>query len=218
MPPGLANTTAALKDRTGRIHLAGMQLLNLRAGRSRCAGRHLAQVSICDWKNKHESFCASCSSRQRCGGFFEWYDRKVGSGGLGQYESTRFSYSIAACDRVPASKNRSDSARPVVKKFDPHSILERLKIKHMYSLAGHRSHSPIPAIASGGGGYLSATPSYSAPSPAPAPLYSAPTYSPPTVQSPVPGTSPVAPQPVAPRRFQGTRLSSGRSSFGSSRG
>ncbi|AGS25236.1 His-Xaa-Ser system radical SAM maturase HxsC [Rhizobium etli] len=45
--------------------------------------RHLAQASISDWKNKHEPFCASCSSRQRCGGFFEWYRHKTGFRGLG---------------------------------------------------------------------------------------------------------------------------------------
>ncbi|CCM80155.1 MULTISPECIES: His-Xaa-Ser system radical SAM maturase HxsC [Rhizobium] len=45
--------------------------------------RHLAPASISDWKNKQEPFCADCSSRQRCGGFFEWYDHKKGFRGLG---------------------------------------------------------------------------------------------------------------------------------------
>ncbi|XAZ26201.1 His-Xaa-Ser system radical SAM maturase HxsC (plasmid) [Sinorhizobium sp. B11] len=44
--------------------------------------RGLAPASIADWKKKHESFCSGCSQRQRCGGFFEWYDHKKGFRGL----------------------------------------------------------------------------------------------------------------------------------------
>ncbi|MGO7967735.1 His-Xaa-Ser system radical SAM maturase HxsC [Rhizobium ruizarguesonis] len=45
--------------------------------------RHLAAASISDWKNKQEPFCAGCSAKQRCGGFFEWYDHSKGFRGLG---------------------------------------------------------------------------------------------------------------------------------------
>jgi len=45
--------------------------------------RHLAPASISDWKNKQEPFCAGCSLRKQCGGFFEWYDHKKGFRGLG---------------------------------------------------------------------------------------------------------------------------------------
>ncbi|MDM9623152.1 His-Xaa-Ser system radical SAM maturase HxsC [Rhizobium sp. AC44/96] len=45
--------------------------------------RHLAPAAISDWKNKFESFCKDCSSRQSCGGFFEWYNHSRGFKGLG---------------------------------------------------------------------------------------------------------------------------------------
>ncbi|MBX5213963.1 His-Xaa-Ser system radical SAM maturase HxsC [Rhizobium sp. NLR10a] len=45
--------------------------------------RHLAAASISDWKNRQEPFCIDCSARQRCGGFFEWYDHRKGFRGLG---------------------------------------------------------------------------------------------------------------------------------------
>lgn len=44
---------------------------------------HLAPATISDWKKKHESFCVDCSLRQRCGGFFEWYNHNRGFKGLG---------------------------------------------------------------------------------------------------------------------------------------
>ncbi|MDM9627637.1 His-Xaa-Ser system radical SAM maturase HxsC [Rhizobium sp. S152] len=45
--------------------------------------RHLAPAAISDWKNKFEAFCTDCSSRQACGGFFEWYNHKIGFKELG---------------------------------------------------------------------------------------------------------------------------------------
>ncbi|MBB3136614.1 His-Xaa-Ser system radical SAM maturase HxsC [Rhizobium pisi] len=45
--------------------------------------RRIAAASISDWKNRQEPFCTSCSARQRCGGFFEWYDHRKGFRGLG---------------------------------------------------------------------------------------------------------------------------------------
>ncbi|MBY5530123.1 His-Xaa-Ser repeat protein HxsA [Rhizobium leguminosarum bv. viciae] len=98
---------------------------------------------------------------------------------------------------------------PIVKKPDPHSILERLKIRHLYSLAGHRSHSSHSSHSShrssGGGGYLPSTtyssPSYSEPSPPPPPRYTAPTYSPPAALiAPTPAPPPAAPQQMAPAK------------------
>jgi His-Xaa-Ser system radical SAM maturase HxsC len=45
--------------------------------------RGRAPATISDWKNKFETFCSECSSRSRCGGFFEWYDHTKGFKGLG---------------------------------------------------------------------------------------------------------------------------------------
>lgn len=45
--------------------------------------RRLAPATISDWKNKHEPFCAGCSLKPSCGGFFEWYDHSKGFRGLG---------------------------------------------------------------------------------------------------------------------------------------
>lgn len=47
------------------------------------AYRGHAPAAISDWKNKFETFCSGCSSRPRCGGFFEWYDHNKGFKGLG---------------------------------------------------------------------------------------------------------------------------------------
>ncbi|MGV2103972.1 His-Xaa-Ser system radical SAM maturase HxsC [Rhizobium sp. 21-4511-3d] len=47
------------------------------------AYRGRASAAISDWKNKFESFCAQCSSKPRCGGFFEWYDHSKGFKKLG---------------------------------------------------------------------------------------------------------------------------------------
>lgn len=47
------------------------------------AHRGRAPAAISDWKNKFESFCSECSSKPRCGGFFEWYDHAKGFRRLG---------------------------------------------------------------------------------------------------------------------------------------
>lgn len=45
--------------------------------------RAFGHATISDWKNKHQSFCASCRARSECGGFFEWYDHARGFKELG---------------------------------------------------------------------------------------------------------------------------------------
>ena len=45
--------------------------------------RDHAPATISDWKNKYESFCVRCSSREKCGGFFTWYDQSHGFKELG---------------------------------------------------------------------------------------------------------------------------------------
>lgn len=108
--------------------------------------------------------------------------------------------SLVAAGFLPAKADAMPLSG-VTKKLDPQSVLERLKLRHIYSLAGHRSHSSHSSHSShtshssgSGGGYLPRTtyssPSYDpapAPAPPPAPLYAAPTY-----------TAPAAPNPVAP--------------------
>ncbi|PYE22631.1 His-Xaa-Ser system radical SAM maturase HxsC [Rhizobium sp. PP-CC-3A-592] len=44
--------------------------------------RH-APSTISDWKRKYLDFCDGCSSRQACGGFFEWYKHGEGFARLG---------------------------------------------------------------------------------------------------------------------------------------
>ncbi|ANM04691.1 His-Xaa-Ser repeat protein HxsA protein [Rhizobium phaseoli] len=98
--------------------------------------------------------------------------------------------------------SKADAMLPgdVVSKPNPlPSVLERLKLKHIYTLAGHRSHSSHSSHSShrssSGGGYSYRT--YSSPSySAPAPVYTAPTYTAPKpVYTPPPAPAPV---PVAP--------------------
>ena len=97
---------------------------------------------------------------------------------------------------------------PIVKKADPQSILERLRIKHLFSLAGHRSHSSHSSHAchsshasSSSGGYIPRS-TYTSPT------YSSPTYSPPTVPAVPPSvapspaplySAPVTTQPATPK-------------------
>lgn len=86
---------------------------------------------------------------------------------------------------------------PIVKKPDPQSILERLRIKHLFSLAGHRSHSSHSSHAShsshsssSSGGYIPRS-TYSSPS------YSSPSYSPPAPPSVTPAPAPLYSPPAA---------------------
>ncbi len=44
--------------------------------------RHLAHASISDWKQKYLKVCDSCSARDACGGFFEWYPDTQGFVGI----------------------------------------------------------------------------------------------------------------------------------------
>lgn len=110
--------------------------------------------------------------------------------------------SLVAAGFLPA-KSDAMPLQGVTKKLDPQSILERLKLRHIYTLAGHRSHSSHSSHSShrsgSGGGYLPSTtyssPSYD-PAPAPAPLYTTPTYTAPAVQN----TTPSVPKAVAPTK------------------
>ncbi|SIR38645.1 His-Xaa-Ser system radical SAM maturase HxsC [Rhizobium sp. RU35A] len=45
--------------------------------------RRYAPSTISDWKRKYLDFCRSCTFRETCGGFFQWYDHKEGFSGLG---------------------------------------------------------------------------------------------------------------------------------------
>lgn len=40
--------------------------------------RKHASRSISDWKRKYLELCSSCSLREKCGGFFSWYDHRCG--------------------------------------------------------------------------------------------------------------------------------------------
>ena len=48
--------------------------------------RGVAHASISDWKQKYLAFCAQCTQRGNCGGFFEWFVRHSATGRLGPYE------------------------------------------------------------------------------------------------------------------------------------
>lgn len=115
--------------------------------------------------------------------------------------------SLIAAGFMP-SKSDAAPISGVVDKKNPQSIFERLRIKHVYTLAGHSSHSSHASHAShassSGSGYLpralypsvDSTPAYT-----PRPLYQAPapTYTPPpasTYTPPAPAATP-APAPVA---------------------
>ncbi len=110
--------------------------------------------------------------------------------------------SLIAAGFLPMQADAMPGAT-IIKKTDPQSILERLKLRHLYSLAGHRSHSSHSSHSShrsgSGGGYVPRT-TYSAPTynPAPAPLYSAPTFTAPAVRTPPP--APATPKTVSPAK------------------
>ncbi len=44
--------------------------------------RRLAHASISDWKQRFLDVCDSCSARDACGGFFEWYPDQRGFAGI----------------------------------------------------------------------------------------------------------------------------------------
>ncbi|WP_428699352.1 His-Xaa-Ser system radical SAM maturase HxsC [Stappia sp.] len=45
--------------------------------------RRFASVTISDWKQRYLEICTDCRLRERCGGFFEWYDKSSGFSRLG---------------------------------------------------------------------------------------------------------------------------------------
>lgn len=104
--------------------------------------------------------------------------------------------SLFAAGLLPqqASAIPTDDAKPA----DPQktSLFQAFKLQHVFTLAGHRSHSSHASHRSSSGGavYSPPTPSYSAPAPIYAPSTPAPLYTPPASDS----TSPSSILPSSP--------------------
>jgi His-Xaa-Ser repeat protein HxsA len=116
--------------------------------------------------------------------------------------------SLIAAGFMP-SKSDAAAVSGTVEKKSPQSMFDRLRVSHVYTLAGHSSHSSHAShashVSSAGGSYLPRADdggTYTEPAPnyAPKPLYQAPApvYAPPPppIYSPPPAAVYVAPAPA----------------------